>query len=153
MRQSCPPCHPVRGANLSCRYESFITTVVILPIPCLCERCDGKVPRRTCWLPPDYSVAVLAKRLNHRGHETRQVKRKLEMQPSFSSSLARPRGETALSQTIEKPVLKVSKQPTKASIQASRAVFLNLEVTSSASQQKRFVNRPGQFVASQQRNG
>ena len=29
-------------------------------------------------------------------HETRQVKRKLEMQPSSSSGLARPRGEAVL---------------------------------------------------------
>ena len=34
-----------------------------------------------------------------REHETRQVKRKLEMQPSSSSSLTRPRGEAVLSQT------------------------------------------------------
>ena len=65
MRQSCPPCQPVRDANLSCRYESFVTTVVILQIMCVCECCDGKVPRRMCWLQPDYSVAVLAKRRNH----------------------------------------------------------------------------------------
>ena len=39
-------------------------------------------------------------------HETRQAKRKLEMQPSFSSSLARPRGEAVLSQTDEKPSAK-----------------------------------------------
>ena len=35
-------------------------------------------------------------------HETRQVKRKLEMQPSSSRSLTRPRGEAVLSQTDEK---------------------------------------------------
>ena len=35
--------------------------------------------------------------------ETRQVKRKIEMQPSSSCSLARPRGEAVLSQTDEKP--------------------------------------------------
>ena len=88
--------------------------------------------------------------------EIRQVKRKLEMQPSSSSSLARPRTEAALSQTGEstprqngQPVQKVSKPPTRTQKQESRAVFLSMDVTSSASQQKRFVNRPGQFVASQ----
>ena len=89
-------------------------------------------------------------------HETRQVKRKLELQPSSSRSLERPRGEEVLSQTFakipmqaEKPVRKVSQNPTKSSKQESRAAFLSMDVTSSASQQKRFVNSPGQFVASQ----
>ena len=65
MRQSYQPCHPVRDANLSCRYESFITTAVFLPTMCLCECCDEEVPRRMCWLPPDYSVARLTERPNH----------------------------------------------------------------------------------------
>ena len=73
--------------------------------------------------------------------ETRQAKRKLEMQPSSSSSLARPRTEAAL---MSKPSNKTRKQE-------PRAVFLSMDVTSSASQQRRFVNRPGQFVASQLR--
>ena len=72
-------------------------------------------------------------------HETRQVKRKLEMQPSSSSSLARPKGEAVLSQTAEKPVRKMTKHPTKSSKQESRAVFLSMGVTSSASQQKRSI--------------
>ena len=83
-------------------------------------------------------------------HETRQVKRKLEMQPCS------PRGEAVLSRTAvhiqmqaEQLVRIVSKNPTKSSKQESRAAFLSMDVTSSASQQKRFVNRPGQFVASQ----
>ena len=91
-------------------------------------------------------------------HETRQVERKLEMQTSLSSSLARPRGEAELSQRVENTpmqaeqhVRKVSQNPTKFPKQESRAVFLSMDVTSSASQQKRFVNRPGQFVASQLR--
>ena len=46
---------------------------------------------------------------------------------------------------------KVSKHPTKSSKQESHAVFLSMDVTRSASQQKRFVNRAGQFVASQLR--
>ena len=66
MRQSSPPCQPVRDANLSCRYEGFITTVVILPITCLCDCCDGKVPRRMCWLPPDCAKPVSA------SHENRE---------------------------------------------------------------------------------
>ena len=57
-------------------------------------------------------------------YETRQVKRKLEMQPSSSSSLARPRGDAVLSETDEKPVHKVSKQPAKYSRQESRALFV-----------------------------
>ena len=85
-------------------------------------------------------------------HETKQVKRKSEMQPSSSSSLVRPRGDAMLSQTDEKPLRRVSKQPTKSSNQESRAGYLSMDVTSSASQQKRFVNRPGQFVARQLRN-
>ena len=48
-------------------------------------------------------------------HETRQVKRKLVMQPSSSSGLARPRGEAVLSKTDEKLVRKLSKQPAKSS--------------------------------------
>ena len=65
-------------------------------------------------------------------YETRQVKRKLEMQqlemqPSSSSSLARPRGDAVLSQTDEKPVHKVSKQPAKYSRQESRALKHFLE--------------------------
>ena len=79
-------------------------------------------------------------------HETRQVKK-----IGSSSGLARPRDEAVLSQTVKEPVRKVSKQPAKSSKQESGAVFLSLDVTSSASQQKRFVNRPGQFVASQLR--
>ena len=46
--------------------------------------------------------------------EIRQVKRKLEMQPSSSSSLARPRTEAAL----------MSKSSSKIRKQESRAVFL-----------------------------
>ena len=49
-------------------------------------------------------------------HETRQVKRKLEMQPSSSSSLAHPRDEAVLSQTVEntpKSVRKVFEQSIK----------------------------------------
>ena len=91
-------------------------------------------------------------------YETRQVKRKLEMHPSSSSSLAQPRDEGVLSQPVEKThmqvkqtVRKVSKKPTKSKNQKSRAVFWSMDVTISASQQKRFVNRPGQFVASQLR--
>ena len=38
----------------------------------------------------------------------------------------------------EQPVRKVSKSPTKSSKQESRAVFLSVDVTSSALQQKRF---------------
>ena len=41
-------------------------------------------------------------------HETRQVNRKLEIQPSSSSSLARPRGEAVVSQTDVKLVRKAS---------------------------------------------
>ena len=91
-------------------------------------------------------------------YEIRQVKRNLEMQPSSSSSLAQPRDEAVLSQPVEKThmqveqtVRKVSKKPTQSKNQESRAVFWSMDVTSSASQQKRFVNRPGQFVASQLR--
>ena len=90
--------------------------------------------------------------------ETRQVKRKLEMQPSSSSSLASPRSEVALSQTGEntprqtgQPMQKLFKPSTRTQKQESRAVFLSMDVTNSASQQRRFVNRPGQFVASQLR--
>ena len=89
-------------------------------------------------------------------HEAREVKRKLEMEPNSSSSLARPRDETVLSRSVEKthtqdeePVQKMSKKPAKLKRQDSRAVFLSMDVTSSVSQQKRFVNRPGQFVAIQ----
>ena len=89
-------------------------------------------------------------------HETRQVKRKLEMEPNSSSSLARPRDETVSSRSVEKthtqdeePVQKMSKKPAKLKRQYSRAVFLSMDVASSVSQQKRFVNRPGQFVAIQ----
>ena len=93
-------------------------------------------------------------------HEARfwpgKSREKLEMDPSSLSSLARPRDETVLSRSVEKthaqdeqPVRKMSKKPTKLKRQDSRAVFLSMDVTSSASQQKRFVNRPGQFVASQ----
>ena len=89
---------------------------------------------------------------------TRQVKRKLEMQQSASSSLGRPRSEAVLSQTVEHvpmqaetPVGNVSEKPTKSTKQESRAVLLRMDETSSASQQKRFVIRPGQFVASQLR--
>ena len=71
-------------------------------------------------------------------HETRQIKRKLEMQPSSSSSLARPR-----------EVKQCCHRQMKNSEQESRAVFLSRDVTSSASQQIRVVNRPGQFVANQ----
>ena len=52
---------------------------------------------------------------------------------------------------VEQPVRKVSKKPTKSKNQESRALFPSMDVSSSSSQQKRFVNRPGQFVASQLR--
>ena len=91
-------------------------------------------------------------------HETRQVKRKLEMQPCLSNRLARPRDEAVLSQSVEnthmqvkQPVRKVSKKPTKLNNQESRAISGSMDVTSSASQQKPFANRPGQFAASQLR--
>ena len=82
----------------------------------------------------------------------------LKMQTSSSSSFASPRGETVLSQTVDKTpiqaeqhVRNVSKNPTKSPKPELRAVFVSMDVTSSASQQKRFVNRLGQFVASQLR--
>ena len=63
-----------------------------------------------------------------------------------------------LSQTVDKTpiqaeqhVRNVSKNPTKSPKPELRAVFVSMDVTSSASQQKRFVNRLGQFVASQLR--
>ena len=59
-------------------------------------------------------------------------------------------GETTPTQQ-EPRVRKVSKIPPKLHKQKSNAVFLSMDVTSSASQQKCFVNRPGQFVASQLR--
>ena len=92
--------------------------------------------------------------IHHQPGSMRQDKSRenLEMQPSASSSVTRPRGEAVLSQTVEniptqaeQPVRKVSKIPTKSSKQESRAVFLSTDVTSSASQQKRFVNRREQF--------
>ena len=74
------------------------------------------------------------------------------------SSLAQPRDEPVLSQPVEKThmqveqiVRKVSKKPTKSKNQKSRSVFQSMDVTSSASQEKRFENRPGQFVASELR--
>ena len=51
----------------------------------------------------------------------------------------------------EQPVRKVSRNLTKIQKQESRAVFLSIDGTRSASQQKLFVNRPGQFLASQRR--
>ena len=92
--------------------------------------------------------------IHHQCGSMRQDKSRenLEMQPSASSSVTRPRGEAVLSQTVEnittqaeQLVRKVSKSPTKSSKQESRAVFLSTDVTSGASQQKRFVNRRGQF--------
>ena len=56
-----------------------------------------------------------------------------------------------MSQTGEQCVRKISQIPPKAYKQESRAVFLGMDVTSGTSQQKRFANRPGQFVASQLR--
>ena len=70
-------------------------------------------------------------------HET------LEMQPISSSSFAFSRGETVLSQTAENPVRTVSKHPTHSQKQESRAVFLSMEETSSASLQKRFCEQTG----------
>ena len=65
-------------------------------------------------------------------HAARQVKRLLEMQPSSSSSLARPGDEAVLSKPVEnthmqveQPVRKVCKKPTKYKRQESRAVFLS----------------------------
>ena len=52
----------------------------------------------------------------------------------------------------EQPARKASKNPMKSSKRESRAVFLGVDVTSSASQQTRLANRPGQFVASQLSN-
>ena len=68
-----------------------------------------------------------------------QVKRKLEMQQSSSSSLAVK--QSCHRQTKNR---KVSKQPAKYSKQESRALLLSMDVTRSTSQQQRFVNRPGQ---------
>ena len=63
-------------------------------------------------------------------HETRQVKSKLEMQTSSSSSLAHPRGEPVLSQTVDNTPMQseqhgrsVSKSSAKSQKQESRAVF------------------------------
>ena len=88
-------------------------------------------------------------------HETRQAKKKLEVEPSSLSSLARPRDETGTSRSVKKThmqaeqlVRKMSKKPTKLKRQDSRAVFLSMDGTSNASQPKRFVNRLGPFVAS-----
>ena len=60
--------------------------------------------------------------------ETRQAKRKLEMQPSSSSSLARQRSEAAL---MSRPSNKTRKQE-------PRAVFLSMDVTSSSITTKAF---------------
>ena len=55
------PSNERRKLELSIRKLHHNRGHVILPITCSCECCDGKVPRRTCWLPPDYSSCEEAK--------------------------------------------------------------------------------------------
>ena len=90
-------------------------------------------------------------------NEIRQVNRKLEMQPSPSSSLAQSRDEAMCSLPVEKThmhveqtVRKVSKKPMKSKNQESHAIFQSMDGTSGDSQQKPSANRFGQFLASQQ---
>ena len=87
-------------------------------------------------------------------HEMRQVKWKLLMQPTSSSSLGCRRGETEMTaETIssQEELGKISKILVKTTKRESCAVFVSKDVTSRASQQHRFVNRLGQFKASQLR--
>ena len=73
-------------------------------------------------------------------YETRQVKRKLEMQPSSSSSLGQPRDEAVLSQPVEKTHMHVEQTVRKRCPRSQRspinqgslAVFQSIDVTSSA---------------------
>ena len=90
-------------------------------------------------------------------NEIRQVNRKLEMQPSPSSSLAQSREEAMCSLSVrkthvhvEQTVRKVFKKPMMSKNQESHAIFQSMDGTSSDSQQKQSVNRCGQFLASQQ---
>ena len=73
------------------------------------------------------------------------------MQTSSSRSLAlsswRNRDGGSNHLIVGLRVRKISKTPSKPPRQESCAVFISMDVTSSASQRQRFVNRPGQFVA------
>ena len=81
-------------------------------------------------------------------HETRQVNRKSVMQASSSRSLAGLGGEAVLLQTTVRCKTNNQReqcprtQP-KSQKQEARAVFLSLDVTSSASQQKAFCESTG----------
>ena len=90
-------------------------------------------------------------------NEIRQVNRKLEMQPSPSSSLAQSREEAMCSLSVEKThrhveqtVRKVFKKPMRSKNRESHAIFRSMDETCSDSRQKQSVNQFGQFLASQQ---